>query len=203
MSLSYHWHELQRQLEKIRIPNAIHKKFVPEKELFELMTREIISNVVEQIQPHYHIQEIQELINFILRGARKVFAVLVLSNQPAHIKNFVRRDQLQPRHVDDLLPFEKPELLKILPDDYSATLFYDRQWEFSVPVFSGNIIPRDLADQTILPFLTDTPFTEGGYASVYKIMIHPSHQPHTYGPNAVVSYRHEIRQGSLLSTNSS
>jgi hypothetical protein len=190
MNISPNCHLLQRQLEQIRINNADFKKFVPEKELHEVMARGIISKIVEEISLPC---DVQEIVDFILEGAQKVFGVLVLTSHVAYIKDFVRNDQLQTRHIDDLLPFKKDQLQEILDDDYVATLFFDRQWEFSVPVFSGRIIPRVLESQTILPYLIDSPLTEGAYGSVYKIKIHTSHHSDNYGPTAMVSIDSEGR----------
>lgn len=184
MNVSRNCQLLQRQLERIRINNAAYKKFVPEKELHKLIGREIILKIVEEIsQPH----QVQELVDFILKGGQKVFGILVLISHVTYIKHFVRSDQLQMRPIDDLLPFKRSRLQEILDDDYASTLFFERQWEFSIPVFSGRIIPRILEGQTILPYLIDAPLTDGGFGSVYKIKIHPSHQPDGYEPIAMVN----------------
>jgi hypothetical protein len=93
-------------------------------------------------------------------------------NQVSCIKHFIQNDQMQSRRVDDLLPFTKTGLLAILGDNYAAELFHEKQWEFSVPAFSGHIIPRFLECETILPYLTDKYLTGGGFGSVYLVDIY-------------------------------
>ncbi|KAI9744317.1 MAG: hypothetical protein M1818_002469 [Claussenomyces sp. TS43310] len=178
MNISLNSQRLQRRINQIRVENADSKKFVPERELHDVMSREVVAEVVAEFIPSYHSEEV---VDFIVHGARKVFGVLILINNIGHINHFIRNDQLQTRHIDYLLPFTKARLQEILDDEYVTDLFYEKQWEFSVPVFSGRIMPRALARQTILPYLSESYVAVGGYGSVRKICIHPSHRPQGFG----------------------
>lgn len=175
---------LQRQINEIRVENAEGKKFVPEKEFYDVMSRDVIAKIIADFFPVWHAEH---LVNFIAKDARKIFGVLVLINYVGHINCFIRTDQFQMRHVDDLLPFSKATLRAILDDEYVAEMFYDEQWKFSVPVLSGRIIPRVLDRRTVLPYLTDLPLAAGAFGSVQKISIHPSHRPQAFEHDAVVS----------------
>lgn len=165
---------VQRRINDIRVENSESKRFIPEKELHNLMSRDVVASIVDDFIPAHYAEEV---VNFVIKDARKVFGVLVLINYVGSINHFIAKDQFQTRCTDDLLPFTKKRLQDIVSDDYVADLFFEKQWEFSVPVFSGRIIPRILERQTILPFVNDTPEAVGGYGSVHKIEIHPSHRP--------------------------
>ncbi|KAK9423247.1 putative Protein kinase domain-containing protein [Seiridium unicorne] len=178
MNISVSCQRLQRCINQIRIANSDSRKFVPERELHDITPRDVVRSVLADVTPSYHCDEVAD---FIVQGARKVFGILVLISYVGHINHFIRNDQLQSRHVDSLLPFSKDQLQKILDDEYTAELFYEKQWEFSVPVFSGRIMPRTLMRETILPYLSETPLAVGGYGSVRKIRIHPSHRPQGFG----------------------
>ena len=184
MSASTNLQSLQRKINELRVETSDVKKFVPEAELYNVMSRATISKVVDEFVPFYHTEEVVE---FITKDAPKTFSILVLINQVKYINYLIRDDQLQSRCIDNLLPFSKARLKEILGDDYVAEMFYEKQWEFTVPVFSGRIIPRTLERQAILPYLRDTPLASGGFSSVYLLDIHPSHRPKGYDSAALVS----------------
>ncbi len=167
----------QQRFNAIRKENHAVRKFIPEKEFRDVVSKELISSIVSTFVPHYNHDEVLE---FVLEDAPKVFAILVLINHIDCIFRFIRQDQLQTRHVDSLLPFSEARLQEILADDYLAGLFHEKQWEFCAPVFSGRIIPRTLDRQTILPFLQETFLVAGRYGQVYKLDIHPSHRPPSF-----------------------
>ena len=159
------------------------------------MSRDIVTKVVDDFTPAYHTEEV---VQFILQDARKVFGVLSLISQVGYINRFIRNDQYQARCIDDLLPFTKKRLQEILNDDYVAELFYEKQWEFSVPVFSGRIIPRVLERETILPFFADNHLAGGCHGSVQKIEIHPSYRPQRFETTKIVSIFSNSKEFLLL-----
>lgn len=159
-------------------------KFVPEYEINNVLSKEAIREVVAEFTPTYHSEEV---VDFIVHDARKVFGVLILIYSIGHIHHFIRNDQFQTRHIDDLLPFTEIRLKEILDDEYVAGMFYDKQWEFCVPIFSRRIMPRALARRTILPYLEESQLAVGGLGTVHKVRIHPSHRPQTFGDGTEVS----------------
>ncbi|KAL1983890.1 hypothetical protein VTN96DRAFT_9814 [Rasamsonia emersonii] len=205
MNISSNLQRLQRRINEIRVENADSKRFVPERELYDVMTRDVIAKVVVDFTPFDHSEEV---VDFIINGAQKVFGVLVLIGYVGYLEHFIRKDQLQARPVDDLLPLAKPVLQEILNDNYIAELFHEKQWEFCVPVFSGRIIPRAFERQTILPYLADSFLSAGGYGSVHKVEIHPSHRPQNFETTTVFvrkelelddsTYENEVRVLSTL-----
>lgn len=165
---------LHRRINEIRVENADTKRFVPENELDNVMTRDVVAKLVGDFTP---FDRTEEVVDFIIKGARKVFGILILINHVGGIHHFIHRDQLQTRRTDDLLPLPKAAIQEILNDNYLADLFHEKQWEFCAPVFSGRMIPRTFERQTILPYLADGFLSAGAFGSVHRIEIHPSHRP--------------------------
>jgi hypothetical protein len=183
MNIPFNIQQLQRRIDQVRVENASVKKFVPESELYDIMSKDAIEAIVFDVIPSYYRNEVVE---FIMKGARKVFGILVLINFAGHINSFIKSDELQARRVDSLLPFPRPMLQAILSDNYIVSLFFEKQWEFSAPVFSGRIMPRILSREAILPYLEETKLADGGNSAVYKIKIHHSHQPAGYNAQTMV-----------------
>lgn len=200
MNISTDIDVLQRRINDIRVENSDSKRFVPESEFWSVMSEDIITRIIDSLFPaHFR----NEIVQFVIKDARKVFGVLVMINRIGFISHFIRRDQLQTRCLDSLLPFAKTRLQEILNDDYVAELFYEKQWEFSIPVFSGRIIPRFLDRQTILPYISDNILAAGRYGTVHKIKIHPSHKPQSVEATTIVSGLSYLARKLLLTPVSS
>ncbi|KIY00205.1 uncharacterized protein Z520_03890 [Fonsecaea multimorphosa CBS 102226] len=167
----------QRRVNEIRVENSDGRKFVPEKEYFELLSRKTVEDIIRGDLPVYHLDEV---VDFVIKDARKVFGILALIGAITHLDQFIRKDQYRNRPTDDLLPFAKDTLKGVLQDAYYVELFFEKQWEFCVPVISGRIMPRLLELHTILPYLEDTVMGSGSSGSVSMIKIHPSHQPQSF-----------------------
>ena len=170
--------ECEQQLRKLRVSNYIDKKFIPEKAIRGALSRESVRDIIRASVPIPFNPE--EIIDFALEDAPKIFGILVLISRTSFITQFIQNDQLRPHHIDDSLPFSEEDLLQILRDSDVASQFYERQWEFCAPVFSGKIYPRSFHRSTILPFLQQSRLAKGRYGDVYKISIHPSHRPSSY-----------------------
>lgn len=193
-------HQLQRRINEIRVKNAQIKRFVPERELYDVITQSVVETIVYEITPPYYRSEV---VTFVLEGARKVFAVLVTIDHAGMINSFIAHDQLQTRNVDDLLPFGEDTLKAVLGDEYIAKLFDEKQWEFSAPVFTaGKLMPRTLDKETILPYTNEEHLAGGAFGTVYTIKIHPSHKPLGFPDDALVSEL-SVRSVRLLILSSS
>lgn len=173
----------QRRINEIRIENSEGRKFVPEKEFFELLSKEVVKDIVCRDSPFYHVDEV---VDFVIKDARKVFGILHLIGAFTHLDRFIRNDQFRNQPTDDLLPLAKERLKEILDDHYVAELFFEKQWEFCVPVFSGRIMPRALERHTILPYLEVTVMDSGSFGVVSKIKIHPSHRSPSFSASTIV-----------------
>lgn len=180
---------LRRQIQELRVfTDDVHRSFIPNKSLFNLLTEERIRAAVassNKVLPY----EVEELVKSILRGARKIFAILVLlKGEEGHISHFVRSDGFRKIALDHKLPFSEDALNQILPPD-AAHDFYHIQWELIAPVFSKGVVPRVLESQICLPFLhhRDTG-KEGGFGHVFEFEIHPEHHRFSKIPNKTVRY---------------
>jgi hypothetical protein len=120
------------------------------------------------------VYELEETIATILRGARKLFAILVMIHHEAIIVDFMTKDQLQASWLDARLPFSQLELETIIPD--AAEEFYENQWLFTAPILSRRFHHRDLAPDTILPFVKSDYLGAGAFGQMYKVVLHPHHQ---------------------------
>lgn len=169
--------QLRRHILSLRVKNVEFKHFVPEERLASVVTREWIAQIVSQIVPQ---ESKNEVITFVVNGARKVFSILVLIDYVCHISRFITRDQMQRRPIDSLLPLHAKALLDTLDDEVVVDQFYEKQWEFCAPVFSKEIMPRALEIPTVLPYLSDAPLASGAYGNVHKITTHHCHRPSGY-----------------------
>jgi hypothetical protein len=57
-----------------------------------------------------------------------------------------------------------------------ADLFYEKQWEFTAPIFAPFVLRRSLEYETILPFIKEEKLGSGGFGDVYLLDIDPGHQ---------------------------
>ncbi|KAF4636460.1 hypothetical protein G7Y89_g1619 [Cudoniella acicularis] len=118
----------------------------------------------------------QELVATILRGGKKAFAILVVMRKEASIAQFVEQHQPDYTGLDAKLPFSR-DWLYIILGDFEASEFADLQWCFIAPVFGRSEGHRIFDDRTILPFIKEEPYGEGGFGSNYSTEIHVQHLP--------------------------
>ncbi len=150
------------------------KSFVPHQKLFDLLSKDVIQSVLEErdIVPWYNLESI---VDRIFSGARRIFAILVvLRGQENEILRFLEHESFQKSPLDHRLPFSDRELERIVPE--IAIEFYEKQWEFTAPVFTRSVDHRHLQASIVLPFLEDKKIGEGGFGEVFKITLDPTHQ---------------------------
>lgn len=168
---------LRAAIRSKRVRNVESRYFVPQKAVHDLMTQEKVGQVVSEAE--FKREHVEELTQEIMKGCRKIFAVLVLIRLPQSLLAFVEDDQLQSSILDQKLPFPLSKLQALLPTDDAADEFYQQQWEFAAPVFTGGSFPRVLHQDLILPFIEQKEVGEGGFGIVSVVTIEPSH--HTFG----------------------
>jgi len=166
---------LKKQIEALRCKTDSKSKFfVPHQRLYELMTRSVIRNALQEKGelPWYSLDGV---VDKIMTGARRVFAILVMLNgEEKEILRFIEHDHFQGSPLDHKLPLSRASLDIMVPQ--IAGSFYEKQWEFSAPVFSKDIDHRLLDEFAVLPFIKDTKIDEGGFGEVFEITLHPGHQ---------------------------
>ncbi|MCJ1396370.1 hypothetical protein MMC18_009260 [Xylographa bjoerkii] len=166
---------LRDEMGALRVRNPESRYFVPYQQYHDFMTKDRIrQGLIDSNITTYHLLEITKCI---VEGARQIFGILILLRRTSYITKFIESDQFQGQlpNIDHKLPFRRELLEKILPGALAAE-FYEKQWEFTSPVFSRRMIPRSLDDDSILPTLTDEIVGEGGFGTVHEVTLHPCHQ---------------------------
>lgn len=179
---------LRRQIQQLRIyADDDERCFIPQKPLYKLLTKEALRKVLiscHGVLPYY----LDELVEIISKGARKIFAILILlRGEEEQISRFVQSDGFQRVALDHKLPFPKDTLCEFLPSD-AIDDFCRLQWEFIAPIFCKGALHRMLNARTRLPFVThcDTG-EEGGFGHIYDLEIHPEYQRFPDGSGRTVS----------------
>jgi hypothetical protein len=170
---------LQRRINAIKTENYDAQQFVPEDNLAEIMTKETMDVLLHHWEASY---EKENLAMYAVHRAPKIFAVLVMIGHPDKIRDFQTNDQYK-RSLDDQGPFSIDDLKGILADELVANLFFNQQWEFWVPRFSGDVVHRKFLPRTIFPFMSSEFLAKGGYGVVDRIEIHEQYRP--FSPNQV------------------
>jgi hypothetical protein len=165
--------DLKDKIIGIQAKNFESKWYVPGKELNDLLSK----IVVEEAVARYVLEAYRrtEAVQIILKGARKVFAVLILMGKESSILNFIEHDHLQDQVLDAKLPFQKPQLSEIL-DEHSAEEFYRTQWIVAVPLFRDDLSHRVLDDDAILPFAKNAKIGCGAFGTVFEVYLNAKHQ---------------------------
>ncbi|KAK6527504.1 hypothetical protein TWF694_004487 [Orbilia ellipsospora] len=151
------------------------RKFIPLQSLYKLLTKEEIEKAVaacitkDEGIPFY---QQTDTVDWIFIHGKRVFAILVaLGHQEHLILRFIERDF---QTVDEKLPFPLDLLKEIIPT--LATEFFEKQWEFVSPIWSKNVIHREIPPGIRLPFTYNTKIDAGGFGDIYEIRLHPDHQ---------------------------
>jgi hypothetical protein len=173
MSTTIGCRDLLRRVDDAQVTNMFQKRFVPRMALESICCPQILRPILATFTP---ADVLDETVDFVVQGARKVFCILAYIGFPSHIRNFIEKDGLLPHQVDEDLPLSRDQLRMVADDDFFINYFYEKQWQFCAPVISQRLIPRDLKDETILPFLTSEQIAQGGFGVITKITIHPEHK---------------------------
>lgn len=147
--------------------------FVPEEALDKTITTAAIRAALRDsgAQPHREPENIES----ISQGGKKTFAILICIYKAARIVNFIENEQLQRTGIDSKLPYgSKADLERTLPK-IDAVDFFEKQWEFTAPIFQRRSGHRCLYERTIFPFVESKFHDEGSFGNVYKEKLHRSH----------------------------
>jgi hypothetical protein len=176
-------------------PPSSSNYFIPQGQLKKLMTRQAVLDELE-----YALggdcsavgEERDEIADFAVEHAAKLFAILLLIGKTKWILNFMTE-----RVSDANLPFQSSDIKtngNLLTTHNSAWIhrlfetwsswdiqeFSRFQWSLLAPVFELGRSSKhyDLGSEHILPFVEDDEGsrTSGGYGSVWRVEIHPEHQ---------------------------
>ncbi|KAI4243535.1 MAG: hypothetical protein LQ352_007006 [Teloschistes flavicans] len=147
--------------------------FVPEGSLDKIITTAAIKAALRESGAHLHRES--EHIKLIRQDGKKTFAILVCMYKADLIVNFIEDEQLQKFGIDSKLPYSNAsDLEKILPK-IAAVDFFEKQWDYTVPVFRRRAGHRRLYERTIFPVLESDLLGEGSFGKIYKEKLHGSH----------------------------
>ena len=165
---------LREDIQSLRCESADRRSsFVPEGALDSIITTVSIRAALRDSKSQLHREnEAIELINI---GGKKTFAILVTIYKADRIIAFIQSDQLQKANLDSRLPYNaKTDLEKILSSTDAAD-FFDKQWEFTAPIFRRRAGHRCLHERTVFPFMESWIQGEGGFGNIFKIELHHRH----------------------------
>ncbi|KFA46069.1 hypothetical protein S40293_09969 [Stachybotrys chartarum IBT 40293] len=171
--------DLCQKIEELRFETQTFNKkyFVPEATLFGIVTESSIKDALHALEVPKH--EVKDLVGAIKRGARKTFAILLLTNHGAAISRFFRKDSMQESTPDGRLPYSADALQDIFgvpPGNLQVKKFMESQWEFIPACFFQDTIYREFAHGVILPFLDEEPAGDGSMGKAWAITL--PHQCH-------------------------
>ena len=164
---------LRDEIQALRCLSADHRSyFVPAGALNDLLKTEKIKSAFRNSKIHPDMEN--EAVKKIEHGGRRTFAILITIYKPNRINDFIERDELQRSSIDSKLPFSLTDLQVFLPPT-EAVDFFDKQWEFTAPVFSRRAGHRVLHERTIFPFVDSRVHAEGAFGAVHLVRLHPNH----------------------------
>lgn len=158
--------ELKDLIESSYRVNYEQAVFIPETCLRQLLNK---TNVLAALQGHVPCHILEDVADAVLRGARKVFAILVLDGHAKYITKFLEADNMQTSCLDEQLPFDEPKLQQLMSDVHAAQ-FWRCQWKFCPPTLFETVICRSLQPETILPFRTVTRLGSQGSFGIMSLI---------------------------------
>jgi hypothetical protein len=185
--------DLRTRLLNARVEASGGQHFLSPPTVERILSEERVREELGQKRPEASSQKLDELVRQICRqpgssAYLRVFSILVLTDRLADIDKFI-----QAGLSDKDLPLSEQQLQKAFEDTAHANKswaqealerFSTQQWELCSPYFSSSSLDKvrfyDLDENTIMPWTVDgSKSSTGGYASVYKVQIHPSHHGFT------------------------
>lgn len=178
---------IKSKLVTIGIENYEAKFYIPFAELDKFLDAEIVRKAI--IESGLELPEQDEVIQTVLSGGKRLFAILVeIRCLPAIVK-IIERDHLQDQPLDAKLPLDESYMVALLGESDGKS-FYRKQWNFMAPLFRGDLSHRILDRATILPFSDNRRIGQGAFGTVYEVVIDARHQAGTAG-----AYMSSVSQG--------
>lgn len=155
--------------------------YVPEDSIDELITEETIKEKLSTSLLSLQPSEQKELVGFITKAAKKVFATTILVGFADSDFCLAMREFRRLGVTDEDLPIldesTHPALTSPPWTLWKARQFRDNQWRFLVPVFVEGELVYMLERDHILPFRSvGSGPKEGTFGTVFEVEIHEAHQ---------------------------
>lgn len=164
-------YQLREVLRQRSIRSAFDKTchdFVPEGVIDEVIT---LDQVEKCLKVTYSSNEGDELVQFVMTGAKRAFAIAVF----AKIDVVKTLRWLMAENInDDKLPIIKPKK-KSWSSNWKGD-FCDSQWRFFAPIFNSTKHSHIFEEPFILPFVNSSVVTgKGSFGEVSRTEIHSDH----------------------------
>jgi hypothetical protein len=159
---------LQQSIIALRV-TGIHGDFIPQKSLFDLVTR---TEIFEELRRNdYPPEDLSESSDILARAGRKVFAILVEIGAVKHTAEFLSGNLL-----DGKLPFLKGDL-DHFKDPSLVVKFLKFQWDYLAPLWGdGSSSHKILAANAILPFTKEEFLSKGNFGKAFVVTFEATHQ---------------------------
>lgn len=154
----------------LQISNFESRYFVPYNSLCNFLSRNLVTKVIGSCD--FPIFRKPEIVDIVMRGARRILAILILLREENRFLRFIATDHFRVVDLDSKLPLSLTDLSIILEKAAVAKEFYDVQWTFLPPEFTYSAIHRSLDANTILPFIGEPKeLGEGGFGVITEVIL--------------------------------
>lgn len=154
--------------------------FVPEADLYSLLNLDTLKTALASPTCHLEPHQREPVAREVFDGARKIFAILLDLGLEEKIKGCLEKCL-----KDSNLPIlEEKELSELFPE--SSSRFQNLQWQY-LPLKFREYSHKDLGSNHVLPFIDNTRVSSGGFATVFKVAVHPLYQD--WEPSTTINVR--------------
>ena len=155
----------------LEIDNYEHKQFVPYQSLEQLFTRETIHDILQLNTVKFY--QISEIIEVVLRGGLRVFAILVSIRDVGSIAQFIKAERSLGFPLDAKLPLDLDIAETYIGSPSKRQAFIRNQWKFLAPAITSDQLVRELDERTVLPFTSQRSLEKnGGFGEIYAVKVH-------------------------------
>lgn len=146
------------------------RSFIPDgclSQVFQIETViEALSDTVFDIPAHKH----EYIAKIVCDEYSKIFAILLELHREELLTTFIENDI-----SDSKLPLARTTFNVLIPD--APNQFERLQHEYTAYQFKKcHFVHKRIPEYQVLPFIRQTRIGGGGFSSVFKVQIHPSHQ---------------------------
>lgn len=198
---------LADELYSAQCRNAAGNDFIPAGALRRVINTDAVRRALQELHADARLRGIlSDDAERICRSYCKIFATLVLVDMVWRIPDFISSDL-----DDSRLPMPdfgttdaRPLPTALLEEKNWKTVtrkwrrrdvdhFQTYQWRVLAPVFTAQDLEYRLCPSHVLPFEESHEQSKGGFATVYRVKIHPDH--HDFGKLEVGAFRRVVVSG--------
>ncbi|KAI0490093.1 kinase-like domain-containing protein [Xylaria cf. heliscus] len=138
--------------------------FITESSAADCLPLQVLEGLLAKIVEPWGVNE---AVDMIRNGGRKVFTILILIKEQEHIMSFLEyQSTRQPNATLDLqIPFSISDLESFLPSEV-AREFEEEQWNLVVPVIRKQLFHQRFEPRVRLPFIESRRLGGGGFGSL-------------------------------------